>query len=124
MTIRQVLDEIQEIQPSSFGAGQLIAWLRQLDLEIYQKIICTHEGWENVPKPDYTESSEDGTRLLAPEPYDCIYVHWLQSRIDYALAEFGRFNNSNAALTADWTELAAWYNRTHMPLQVTGGKYF
>lgn len=123
MTIRQVLDEIAELQPHSFGSERMIKWLRQLDMELWEKIIKTHEGWQDVPRPDYRVESDDDTVLLVPEPYECIYIHWLQSRIDYSMAEFGRFNNSNAAFEADRTEYAAWYNRTHMPLQVRG-KYF
>lgn len=124
MTIGQALAEIGEIQPHSFGNERMIAWLRQLDTELYEKIIKTHEGAEGVAKPEYTAASPDGTVLLVPEPYDCIYLHWLQSRIDYAMAEFGRYNNSNAMCEADRQEFAAWYNRTHMPVQRTGGKYF
>lgn len=123
MTIGQALEEIGEIQPHSFGSERMIKWLRQLDTELYEKIIRAHERWEQVARPAYTAATPDDTVLLVPEPYDCIYLHWLQSRIDYAMAEFGRYNNSNAMCEADRQEYAAWYNRTHMPLQ-TGGKYF
>lgn len=115
-TIRQVLDEVAEVQPNSTGDERIIRWLRQLDIELYEKVVKTHEGWQGVKRPDYTAQTPEETALLVPEPYDCIYLHWIQSRIDYENAEAGRFNNSNAAFEADRQEYAMWYNRTHMPL--------
>lgn len=122
-TIRQVLDDVAEVQPSSCGSERLIRWLRQLDTELYETVVKTHEGWEDTPPPAYTMETPEETELMVQEPYDSIYTHWLQARIDWANSEIGRFNNSNAAFEADRQAFCAWYNRTHMPLQ-KGVKYF
>lgn len=120
MTVNEVLDTIDEIQPTSISREMQTSWLRQLDMELYQNVIATHEGAEDMaPSAGMDETSE----LLVPAPYDAIYVHWLQSRIDYTLGEYGRYNNSNAMFEADRTAFANWYNRTHMPLQVKS-RYF
>lgn len=111
------------MQPNSFERKEKISWLRQLDMELWREVILTHEGAPELPEPDYGEDTDEDTVLLVEGPYDCMYVHWLQSRIDYALAEYGRFNNSNAAFEADRTGWRMWYNRTHMPVQARG-RYF
>lgn len=124
MTIGEAIGRTDELQPNSFGWAEKVAWLRQLDMELWREVIQTHEGAPERGEPDYGKDRADDTVLLVEGPYDCMYVHWLQSRIDYALAEYGRFNNSNAAFEADRTHWRMWYNRTHLPKQEARGRYF
>lgn len=112
------------MQPNTFSMPDKIEWLRQLDLELWREVVLTHEGSEGLTEPDYDEDSGDDTQLLVKGPYESIYIHWLQSRIDYALADYGRFNNSNAAFEADRTAWRMEYNRSHMPVQAARGRYF
>lgn len=124
MTIGDAIKKTDELQPNSFGQEEKIRWLAQLDRELWREVVMTHEGAEDAVEPEYREDTADDTVLLVEGPYDCMYIHWLQSRIDYALAEYGRFNNSNAAFEADRMAWRMWYNRTHMPKQEARGRYF
>lgn len=124
MTIGDAIKKTDELQPNSFGQEEKIRWLAQLDRELWREVVLTHEGAEDAVEPEYREDTADDTLLLVEGPYDCMYIHWLQSRIDYALAEYGRFNNSNAAFEADRMAWRMWYNRTHMPKQEARGRYF
>ena len=124
MTIGEAIKKTDELQPNSFGQEEKIRWLAQLDRELWREVVMTHEGAEDAVEPEYREDTADDTVLLVEGPYDCMYIHWLQSRIDYALAEYGRFNNSNAAFEADRMAWRMWYNRTHMPKQEARGRYF
>lgn len=123
MTVGEVLNIIEEIQPTSISREIQISWLYQLDTELYQNVVATHEGADAVIPPIPAERMDDTTVLLVGAPYDAIYTHWLQSQIDYTLGEFGRYNNSNAVFEADRIAFANWYNRTYMPLQVKS-RYF
>ena len=124
MTIGDAIKKTDELQPNSFGQEEKIRWLAQLDRELWREVVLTHEGAEDAVEPEYREDTADDTLLLVEGPYDCMYIHWLQSRIDYALSEYGRFNNSNAAFEADRMAWRMWYNRTHMPKQEARGRYF
>lgn len=124
MTIGEAIRRVDALQPNSFGWEDKVAWLRQLDMELWREVVLTHEGAPERPEPDYGKDAAEDTELLVEGPYDCMYIHWLQSRIDYALAEYGRFNNSNAAFEADRTNWRMWYNRTHLPKQEARGRYF
>ena len=124
MTIGDAIKKTDELQPNSFGQEEKIRWLAQLDRELWREVVMTHEGEEDAVEPEYREDTADDTVLLVEGPYDCMYIHWLQSRIDYALAEYGRFNNSNAAFEADRMASRMWYNRTHMPKQEARVRYF
>lgn len=120
MTIAQVLRRIDEVQPSSEDREQMIRWLRDLDEEIYTDVICKHEGWEAVAPPDYTEETDEERELLVPDRWGDMYVHWLQSKIDFNLQEYARFNNSSAAFQSEMMDYRCWYNREHMPLRTRG----
>lgn len=117
------MNTIEEIQPTSISKEIQIGWLNRLDTELYQTVIATHEGANAVDPPLPAARMGDATELLVGAPYDAIYVHWLQSRIDYTLGEYGRYNNSSAMFEADRAAFTNWYNRTHMPLQVKS-RYF
>ena len=52
---------------------------------------------------------------MVPEPWDRMYISYLESQMDYANAEYGRYNNSAAMFQAEYDGFANWYNRTHMP---------
>lgn len=122
MTIGEAIRRTDEMQPNSFRAEEKIAWLRQLDMELYTEVVINHEGC--VMLPDYDEDTDENTVLMVQGPYESIYIHWLQSRMDYALAEYGRYNNSNAAFEADRVAWRMHYNRSHMPVQAARGRYF
>ena len=54
--------------------------------------------------------------LLAPPPYDQMYISWLESRINYANAEYGRYNNAIAIFQSEYEAYRNWYNRNHLPI--------
>lgn len=118
MTIEQAIKRVDEVQPNSVEREAKIDWLMQLDMELYTECVMQHEGWEEVEVPNYTEETENERELLVGAPFESIYLHWLQSRIDWEMQEYSHFNNANAAFEADRVKYRCWYNRTHMPLQV------
>lgn len=123
MKICDAMAMLDKFQPNSFDVGDKIAWLEELDKELWQEVVQTHEGGEDVPEPCYS-AGEQEQALLVDGPYKCIYLHWLQSKLDYALGDFARFNNSYASFEADRAAWKNWYHRNHMPLQNAKGVYF
>jgi hypothetical protein len=64
----------------------------------------------------YTENTALTTELLIPHPYDEVYIRWLESQIDYANGEYGKYNNSMAMYNTAYVAFQNYYNRTHMPI--------
>lgn len=81
--------------------------------------------WIGVPpwmrrKPEklvfngYTE--EDLERdLIVKEPYDEVYVHWLEAQIDWNNMEYAGFNNTNAMFESIYSAFRNAFNQTHRP---------
>ena len=116
MTIIEVLNRVDNIKPNSYGIPEKIRWLSDLDGIIKNEIFDTHEGGENISFSGYTEDVELDTVLLVPAPYDDIYIHYMEMRIDYANNEYGKYNNSMVMYNTAYSAFERYYNRNHMPI--------
>ena len=117
MTIFKALESVDAGSYNTYSQAQKIAWLSQLDSMIKTQILDAYEpDGEHPAFSGYDENTELDTRLLVPEPFDEVYLYWLESRIDYANNEYARFNNSNAMYAVALQRFADHYHRTHKPL--------
>ena len=117
MTIIEALTKIDTLKPNSYAHSEKLKWLANLDGIIKAEIIDTHEGGENIEFNGYPEEISRNTDLLVPYPYDDVYVKWLEAQIDYANAEYGKYNNSVTAYNEAYSAFERYYNRTHKPIQ-------
>ena len=123
MTIIEAIERVDLLKPNNYTQEDKIVWLSMLDGVIKTEIIDTHEGAEDVAFNGYGVDISHDTVLLAPAPYDDVYVKWLEAQIDYANGELAKFNNSIAMYNTAYAAFERYYNRTHMPLG-TSFRYF
>lgn len=126
MTINEVIAQADHLKPNMYEVGDKIRWLSRLDGRIYEEIICTHSFNEGeTPITEFSGyTADDGeTELLVGEPWDELYLRWLEAQIDYANLEFDSFNNSNAVFESVFGAFRNAYNRSHMP-KGSGKRYF
>ena len=116
MTIQEALDMADELKPNMMQEGTKIRFLSELEGKIYHEIIMKHEH-ENMDMPVYDDETATDTELLAPAPYDMVYVYWLISRIDHMNQEMDKYNNDRILFENAWGELSDYWTREHMPLQ-------
>lgn len=116
MTIMEAIYRVDAQKPNVCSQDEKIRWLSVLDGIVKNEIIDTHEGGEGVSFKGYSALSDLNTELLIPAPYDEVYIHWIEMHIDYANAEYGKYNNSMAMYTNAYSTFERYYNRTHMPL--------
>lgn len=119
MTVQEAIAGIDERKPNTVPVSWKLRWLEELDWEIFRDVLATHAGGAPVfagYPGDMTQGERESTALLAPAPYDSMYLYCLESRIDYENGELGRFNNSNAMFRAVFDAYRNWYNRTNKPL--------
>ena len=117
MTIKDALDRIRERRPSEMTDEALIACLSAVDTMIYTEKLCRHEGFEDVVFDGYGPDTPEDTVLLAPPPYDDMYLHYLSAQIDYYNGEVSRYNLAVQQYNQCLVQYAATLTRTHMPLQ-------
>ena len=115
MTIMEALHHIDSIKPNSYSQQEKVQWLSTLDGIVKKEIIDTHEGAEGVTFNGYTDDTLLTTTLLIPAPYDDVYIHYLEMKIDYANGEYGKYNNSKTVYNTAYSAFERYYNREHMP---------
>lgn len=120
MNIAQILAQVDEIKPNTYDDNIKIAWLSELDGQIYNDVFLTHELDENVPSMflGYTEADLN-TELLVGYPHESIYRNYLFAQIDASNGETDRYANSMTLFNASFKDFKSDYNRQHMPLQKT-----
>lgn len=146
MTIDEAINRIDSLIPNAYVRGDKIAWLSTLDGTIQKEIIRTHEkrirhpaaetlmaipsGMEpeeqdpqHYPVMPYTEETPADTLLLAPFPYDNLYLYYLEMQIDYYNSEIDKYNNAKAMFDEAYSAFRNFWNRTHLP-KPTYNRYF
>lgn len=116
MTLMDAIYRIDNLKPNSYSQEEKIKWLSALDGTIKAEIIDTHEGGEGVVFNGYDENTVLTTAMLVPHPYDEIYIRWLETQIDYANGEYGKYNNSISMYNTAYAAYERYYNRTHLPV--------
>ena len=112
MTIGEAITRIDLQKQNTCTRQEKLDWLSELDGMLKTQILDTHKAPSLVQLP-YGDPMADTTALLAPPPYDGMYLWWLEAKIDYQNGEFIRFNNAMELFRAMFRDYAAWYNRTH-----------
>lgn len=115
MTIIEAINKIDAVNPNSYSQSDKVGWLSVLDGIIKNEIIDAHEGAEGITFEKYTDDTPLDTVLLVPDPYDEVYIYFLESRIHYENEEFGKYNNAVSMYNTAFNKYMTHYNRTHMP---------
>lgn len=115
MTVIEAINRVDECKPNTYTLDMKIAWLRKLDWMVKRLIVDTHEGSDKVTYTGYTEDDTE-KELLAPEPFDEMYIKWLIAQIDLANTELDYYNASITLFQAEWDAYESYYNGMHRPL--------
>ena len=116
MTIIEAINRVDSIKPNTYSQEEKVQWLSTLDGTIKKEVIDTHEGSELVSFNGYTVDTPLNTELLVPAPYDQIYISYLEMQIDYANAEYGKYNNSMTMYNTAYAAYERYYNRENKPI--------
>lgn len=120
MTVQEALDITDEMKPNMMDRNLKLKYLTEIEQLIHDEIVMTHvHSWAEARKPVYNDETEPGTRLIVPDPYSMVYVHWLMTKIDIQNQEDQRYNNDRALFENAYNPMSDWWTRHRMPLQKT-----
>lgn len=115
MTIKEAINQADMLRAgNTCSEREKRLWLSAIDGIIKKEIIDTHEGCENVSFSGYDTDTDGDTVLIAPAPYDELYISYLMAKIDLACSEYAAYNNTNALFETQYRRFAAYWNRTHI----------
>lgn len=118
MTIAEAINRVDEIQPNTISYNTKVAWLSQLDGELWANVCCHYMDNEHPVCPKYDEITDGDTVLVVGHPFEELYVYFLQAKIFYAYEEYAKFNTAMAMHERDRASWRNHYNNTHTAVEV------
>ena len=115
MKIIEAINRIDALKHNTYSQPDKVSWLSRVDSMVKRHIIDTHEGAEECTFTGYDGNTDLQTELLAPAPYDEMYLLWMEAMIDYYNGEYGKYNNAAERFNESYESYKSDYNRTHMP---------
>lgn len=115
MKIIDAITRIDSLKHNTYSQSDKVSWLSRLDSMVKKQIIDTHEGADEVTFTGYDDSTDLQSELLIPEPYDEVYMRWMEAQIDYHNGEYGKYNNAIEMFNTAYEGYQNYYNRNHMP---------
>lgn len=101
MTRNEVLAQIREIQPGEYSDARLLQLVDECDQKIYRELL------------DGYLIRESQGELVAPPPYDKLYVWYALSQIYLMQQDIGGYNNAMMYFNAMWDEYGRMISRTY-----------
>lgn len=124
MKVSELITLVDKLKPNRFSAEEKYRWLTDIDGMIIQELFETHENSPMTGEfTGYVPGKDDDAALIVPAPYDGLYRWYLESQIDLANMEVGKYNNSKNMFNQAYLTYTDHYNRTHMPKQLCGFRF-
>ncbi len=121
MTVIEIFNKVDNLEPNQYTQKEKLDWLNQLDGQIFDELILTHEHEDGI---SFTPHSDASDEPLVPSPYGMdIYVNYLKAMIAESNHEMVKYNASMTLFNSAYQRYASWYNRNNMPVQ-NGNRLF
>ena len=120
MKIREATAQCDKTKPNNnYDEITKFKWLSDLDRLIAEKVIRKSESGRNFVFGGYGADTSPETELLAPPPYDEMYVLYLHAQIDKYNQDYDRYGSSLALFNNLYQSFAGAYIREHEPIAET-----
>ena len=115
MTIEKAVNSIDLLVANTNTETEKIEWLSRVDAMITLHIMSGYEGEPVKPFEGYDENTPRDTELLAKEPYDELYLSYLEAMIYKYRREYDAYNNAIEDFHAVYEAFGNAWHRNHMP---------
>lgn len=102
MTIADLIKKVKEEKPNSFTDEKLISFINEVEVEVAEQLRLTGTAYTSL---------DMSKLLLAPAPYDSLYVSYVKSQIDYSNEEYESYENNQAQHVQDFRDFSDWVVR-------------
>lgn len=117
MTVQDAIDNAKMVCDDQFDDPVKFVWIRNLDLQIYNSIINTHNEDMEVPE----EYSSD-TVIIMPAPYNEAYGFYIQAQSCLANAEIDEYNNAMSMCQSLIADFRNFWNSKYPSKTTAEGK--
>lgn len=112
MTVREVLDQVNEVKPNVFSDARLMDFLNEVEAMVWGEVLNNDPSdYAQLNVPDDYE-----TDLIAPPPYSKFYGAYIQAMIDFQNEESVSYQNNMAMFNSVFLEYKKYVQRTESAL--------
>ena len=115
MTITEAITRLDALKFNTFTRAEKIDWLSAADWRIYREVLQPCLGEAVAPFSGYDENTDPETRLLAPPPFEELYLRWMEAQIDYHNGEYHRYNNAITLYNRLFSAFQSLFLQEHKP---------
>lgn len=108
-SINEIIEQVDAVKPNAYREEEKFRWLSEVD-GMVRRLVYQEE--EAAP---YQYPEDADKPLLIGYPFEDVYVHYMEARIDYANREYSNYNNSMLMFNAKFDEYRKAWLREHMP---------
>lgn len=119
MTIKKVIEFVDEIKPNAFSNEAKTAWLNECEGLVQTEVLL----WASEEIITYDYAADKDKELLVHAPHDKLYWAYLAAMIDFANGEYDRYQNTMQVFNAYFGEFMRWFARNYRPADTHGEVY-
>ena len=111
MTIKQIIDIVDQIKPNVFDPEIKCMWINEVEgyVQTYVHLLSSAD----VITYDYATDAD--TELLVPPPHNGVYWTYLTAMIDFANGEYNKYQNTITLYNSYMAEYQRWYATVYRP---------
>ena len=110
MTVREVLDRVDELRPNAYSEKMKVAWLNECEGMVQTEVLLM------APEEMITyEPEDDEKELLVQLPHDKLYMPYVCAMIDFANGEYSKYQNTMQMFNAHFGEFMRWFATRYRP---------
>lgn len=114
MTVIEAISKLDARKFNTYDQETKVGWLSALDARV-KNIVAAHEGDDGTVFSGYNADEDLHRQLLVQEPFDDLYIHYMEAQIDLGNGEGDGYNAAITLYNALFSDFRAWYGRNHMP---------
>lgn len=131
-TVAQIIEQYNAERPNQTEDSVKVTWLRRCEQMLINEIYVQHEHDLEAESrielsvtgstlhikaagsfAEHIASFDMDTTLLVPEPYDELYLHYLDQKIAYLNNDKARYNTASAMYNNALLTYQQYFNRTY-----------
>ncbi len=111
MTLKQVIDFVDEIKPNAFSNDAKTVWINEVEGYVQTEVFLLNV--DDILTYSYEEDKDK--ELLVNAPHSKVYWIYLSAMIDFANGEYGEYQNSMQMYNEFMGEFMRWFAREYRP---------
>ena len=109
MKLSEAIERVKIEKPHSFSDDHCTLFITEVEA-----IIQDYLGIPAEERVKYQFEQDGNKELIAPAPYDKLYISWLKAKIDYSNEEYESYANNQDQFNFDMADFKAWAVRAGM----------